>query len=60
MDERTFCVESELINRPDGLKGMLEKYGVPLGSQGVPAGQPQDLPDRRDLRRDRQGRVQLR
>jgi osmoprotectant transport system substrate-binding protein len=37
VDERTFCVESELINRPDGLKGMLELYGVPLGSaQGVP------------------------
>ena len=35
--DRTFCVESELINRPDGLKGMLEKYGVPLGSgSGVP------------------------
>jgi osmoprotectant transport system substrate-binding protein len=35
--ERTFCVESELINRPDGLKGMLETYDVPLGSpQGVP------------------------
>ena len=33
--QRTFCVESELINRPDGLKGMLKKYGVPLGS-GVP------------------------
>ncbi|MFC6706174.1 glycine betaine ABC transporter substrate-binding protein [Flexivirga alba] len=33
--ERTFCVESELINRPDGLKGMLKKYDVPLGS-GVP------------------------
>ena len=32
MEERTFCVESELINRPDGLEGMLEKYGVPLGS----------------------------
>ena len=33
----TFCVESELINRPDGLKGMLETYGGPLGSpQGVP------------------------
>lgn len=32
---RTFCVESELINRPDGLKGMLKKYDVPLGS-GVP------------------------
>ena len=37
VEERTFCVESELINRPDGLKGMLELYGVPLGSaQGVP------------------------
>ena len=37
VDERTFCVESELINRPDGLKGMLERYGVPLGDpQGVP------------------------
>jgi osmoprotectant transport system substrate-binding protein len=37
VEERTFCVESELINRPDGLKGMLEKYDVPLGSpQGVP------------------------
>jgi len=35
--ERTFCVESELINRPDGLKGMLEKYDVPLGDpKGVP------------------------
>ena len=35
--ERTFCVESELINRPDGLKGMLTKYGVPLGKgSGVP------------------------
>ena len=31
VSERTFCVESELINRPDGLKGMLKKYGVPLG-----------------------------
>jgi osmoprotectant transport system substrate-binding protein len=35
--DRTFCVESELINRPDGLEGMLKKYGVPLGSgNGVP------------------------
>jgi osmoprotectant transport system substrate-binding protein len=35
--ERTFCVESELINRPDGLKGMLERYDVPLGAaNGVP------------------------
>jgi osmoprotectant transport system substrate-binding protein len=39
VDQRTFCVESELINRPDGLKGMLAKYGVPLGSaKGVPNG----------------------
>jgi osmoprotectant transport system substrate-binding protein len=37
VQDRTFCVESELINRPDGLKGMLEKYDVPLGDeQGVP------------------------
>jgi len=37
VQDRTFCVESELINRPDGLKGMLETYDVPLGSpQGVP------------------------
>jgi osmoprotectant transport system substrate-binding protein len=37
VEDRTFCVESELINRPDGLKGMLDKYGVPLGSpKGVP------------------------
>jgi osmoprotectant transport system substrate-binding protein len=35
--ERTFCVESELLNRPDGVKGMLTKYDVPLGkSNGVP------------------------
>jgi osmoprotectant transport system substrate-binding protein len=32
-------VESELINRPDGLKGMLARCDVPLGSgQGVPQG----------------------
>ncbi len=37
VNERTFCVESELINRPDGLKGMLERYKAPLGSgNGVP------------------------
>jgi osmoprotectant transport system substrate-binding protein len=37
VDDRTFCVESELINRPDGLKGMLAKYAVPLGgAKGVP------------------------
>lgn len=29
--ERTFCVESEFTNRPDGLPGMLKTYGVPLG-----------------------------
>jgi len=35
--ERTFCVESEFTNRPDGLPGMLETYGIPLGeSDGVP------------------------
>jgi len=35
--KRTFCVESEFTNRPDGLKGMLEKYGLPLGSpHGIP------------------------
>lgn len=35
--ERTFCVESEFTNRPDGLKGMLEAYGLPLDSpQGIP------------------------
>jgi osmoprotectant transport system substrate-binding protein len=39
VQDRTFCVESELINRPDGLKGMLDKYGVPLGDpKGVPRG----------------------
>jgi len=37
VDERTFCVESELINRPDGLEGMLKKYDVPLDDpKGVP------------------------
>lgn len=35
--ERTFCVEAEFTNRPDGLKGMLETYGLPLGSpKGIP------------------------
>ncbi|NYI76867.1 glycine betaine ABC transporter substrate-binding protein [Nocardioides panzhihuensis] len=35
--ERTFCVEAEFTNRPDGLKGMLETYGMPLGSpKGIP------------------------
>jgi osmoprotectant transport system substrate-binding protein len=35
--DRTFCVESELINRPDGMKGMLAKYDVPLNDpRGVP------------------------
>jgi osmoprotectant transport system substrate-binding protein len=37
--DRTFCVESELINRPDGMKGMLETYDVPLNNpKGVPRG----------------------
>lgn len=37
VQDRTFCVESELINRPDGMKGLLTKYGVPLGSaKGTP------------------------
>ncbi|GAB3088181.1 glycine betaine ABC transporter substrate-binding protein [Nocardioides zeae] len=30
VEERTFCVESEFTNRPDGLPGMLETYGIPL------------------------------
>jgi osmoprotectant transport system substrate-binding protein len=35
--ERTFCVESEFANRPDGLEGMLTTYGVPRGKpNGVP------------------------
>jgi osmoprotectant transport system substrate-binding protein len=35
--KRTFCVESEFTNRPDGLKGMLDAYGLPLGSpHGIP------------------------
>ncbi|MDN5897012.1 MAG: glycine betaine ABC transporter substrate-binding protein [Nocardioides sp.] len=35
--ERTFCVESEFINRPDGLIPMLKAYGIPLGKpDGVP------------------------
>ncbi|SDS90519.1 osmoprotectant transport system substrate-binding protein [Nocardioides scoriae] len=37
VEERTFCVESELLNRPDGLKGMMQKYDIPLGTaDGVP------------------------
>jgi len=36
-NERTFCVESEFTNRPDGLLGMLKTYGLPLGSpKGIP------------------------
>ena len=35
--ERTFCVESEFDNRPDGLSGMLKTYDVPRGKpDGVP------------------------
>ena len=37
VNARTFCVESEFTDRPDGLKGYLKTYGVPLGDpQGVP------------------------
>jgi osmoprotectant transport system substrate-binding protein len=37
VEERTMCVESELLNRPDGMPGLLETYGVPLGEpDGVP------------------------
>ncbi|KQZ70928.1 glycine/betaine ABC transporter substrate-binding protein [Nocardioides sp. Root151] len=35
--DRTFCVESEFTNRPDGLPGMLKTYGIPQGQgNGVP------------------------
>ncbi|MDT0201684.1 glycine betaine ABC transporter substrate-binding protein [Nocardioides sp. AE5] len=35
--ERTFCVESEFANRPDGLPGMLQTYDIPQGeADGVP------------------------
>ena len=35
--DRTYCVESEFSNRPDGLKGVLQTYDVPLGkTHGVP------------------------
>ncbi|KQY62496.1 glycine betaine ABC transporter substrate-binding protein [Nocardioides sp. Root140] len=35
--DRTFCVESEFTNRPDGLPGMLKTYGIPQGqANGVP------------------------
>jgi osmoprotectant transport system substrate-binding protein len=35
--ERTFCIESEFANRPDGLNGMLKAYGLPRGvADGVP------------------------
>lgn len=37
--QRTYCVESEFTNRPDGLKGMLDTYGLPLGAaHGIPRG----------------------
>ncbi len=37
VDERTFCVESEFENRPDGLPGMLKTYDIPRGeAQGTP------------------------
>lgn len=39
VEDRTFCVESEFANRPDGLEGMLKTYGVPRGKpDGVPGG----------------------
>lgn len=39
IEERTFCVESEFTNRPDGLPGMLQTYEIPLGDpNGVPEG----------------------
>jgi osmoprotectant transport system substrate-binding protein len=34
--ERTLCIESEFANRPDGLNGMLETYGLSRGADGVP------------------------
>lgn len=38
VSERTFCVESEFTNRPDGLPGMLKTYDIPQGQpDGVPA-----------------------
>ncbi len=38
VEDRTFCVESEFANRPDGLDGMLKTYGLPPGeASGVPA-----------------------
>lgn len=36
--QRTFCVEAELLNRPDGMPGMLKTYGIPEGS-GTPVRQ---------------------
>lgn len=38
VEERTLCVESEFNSRNDGLRPMLETYGVPIGS-GVPQNQ---------------------
>ena len=38
-EQRTFCLESELLNRPDdGMPGMLKMYGIPQGT-GVPVNQ---------------------
>lgn len=36
VEERTLCIESEFANRPDGLNGMLETYGLSRGPDGVP------------------------
>ncbi len=33
VEERTFCVESEFNSRNDGLRPMLETYGVPVGTE---------------------------
>ncbi|MBO2445878.1 glycine betaine ABC transporter substrate-binding protein [Actinomadura barringtoniae] len=37
--QRTYCVEPEFFSRNDGMRGMLQTYGIPYGSSsGVPAG----------------------
>ena len=58
VSQQTFCVESEFRSRNDGFEPMLEKYG--MSRQGPAEEQHQDAGHRRDLRRDRQGRLQLR
>jgi osmoprotectant transport system substrate-binding protein len=39
VEQRTFCIESEFANRPDGLPGMLKTYDIP---QGKPNGTPEE------------------